>query len=113
MLLDFKDIYYPSFVFSKYKVNSVEPIDYMLYTSVWQVEDDKILKISGEKRMKKEDNWHHYERSTGKFFTSFSLPLNCRADYVKSSMDNGVLSITVPKKEVSRNHHHVRTVQIN
>ncbi|KAK4342820.1 hypothetical protein RND71_038636 [Anisodus tanguticus] len=78
-----------------------------------QVEDDKILKITGEKRMKKEDNWHHYERSSGKFVTSFSLPQNSRADYVKSSMENGVLTITVPKKEVTRNHHHVRTVSIN
>ncbi|KAJ8551066.1 hypothetical protein K7X08_000436 [Anisodus acutangulus] len=78
-----------------------------------QVEDDKVLKITGEKRMRKEDNWHHYERSSGKFFTSFSLPLNSRADYVKSSMENGELTIIVPKKEVTRNHHHVRTVSIN
>lgn len=79
-----------------------------------QVEDEKILKITGETRMmKKEDNWHHYERSSGKFFTSFSLPLNSRADYVKSSMENGVLTITIPKKEISRNHHHIRSVQIN
>ncbi|PHU07358.1 hypothetical protein BC332_23847 [Capsicum chinense] len=78
-----------------------------------QVEDDKVLKITGEKRMKKEDNWHHYERSSGKFFTSFSLPVNSRADYVKSSMENGMLTITVPKKEIHRNLHHLRTVQIN
>ncbi|XP_060202144.1 18.1 kDa class I heat shock protein-like [Lycium barbarum] len=78
-----------------------------------QVEDDKMLKITGEKRMKKEDNWHHYERSSGKFFTSFSLPLNSRADYVKSSMENGVLTITVPKKETTKNHHHIRTVSID
>ncbi|XP_055812540.1 18.1 kDa class I heat shock protein-like [Solanum dulcamara] len=78
-----------------------------------QVEDDKVLKITGETRMKKGDKWNHYERSSGKFFTSFSLPLNSRANYVKSSMENGVLTITVPKKEISRNHHHLRTIQIN
>ncbi|CAN4115994.1 unnamed protein product [Withania somnifera] len=78
-----------------------------------QVEDDKVLNITGEKRTKKEDNWHHYELSNGKFFTSFSLPVNSKVDYVKSTMENGVLTITVPKKEINRNHHHLRTLQIN
>lgn len=80
-----------------------------------QVEDDRVLKITGEKRMRKDDNhdnWHHYERSSGKFFTSFSLPMNSSADYVKSSMENGMLTITIPKKEITRNHHHIRTVEI-
>ncbi|OIT01081.1 PREDICTED: 18.1 kDa class I heat shock protein-like [Nicotiana attenuata] len=80
-----------------------------------QVEDDRVLKITGEKRMRKDDNhdnWNHYERSSGKFFTSFSLPMNSRADSVKSSMENGMLTITVPKKEITRNRHHIRTVEI-
>ncbi|KAM3287783.1 18.1 kDa class I heat shock protein [Capsicum chacoense] len=77
-----------------------------------QVEDDRVLKISGEKKIvqKEYDNWHHFQRKIGKFSTAFNLPEDARVDKVKSSMENGVLIVTVPKKGVKKSH--VRIVQI-
>lgn len=65
-----------------------------------QVEDNKVLKISGEKKIvqNKYDNWHHFQRRNGNYFTAFNLPEDARIDKVKSSMNNGVLTVTVPKK---------------
>ncbi|KAL2509637.1 SHSP domain-containing protein [Forsythia ovata] len=67
-----------------------------------QVEDEKLLKISGEKKVEKDekhDNWQLVERSRGKFLSAFMLPENCRGDLVKSSMSNGVLTVTMPKRD--------------
>nr|XP_009625910.1 18.1 kDa class I heat shock protein-like [Nicotiana tomentosiformis] len=77
-----------------------------------QVEDERVLKITGEKKLieKGYDNWHHFERKIGKFLTAFDLPQDARADKVNSTMENGVLIITVPKKGVKKSH--VRTVRI-
>ncbi|XP_060174487.1 18.1 kDa class I heat shock protein-like [Lycium barbarum] len=64
-----------------------------------EVEDESVLKITGEKKIvqKGYDNWHHFQRRIGKFSTTFNLPVDARADKVKSTMENGVLIITVPK----------------
>ncbi|CAI9779080.1 unnamed protein product [Fraxinus pennsylvanica] len=80
-----------------------------------QVEDCKIVKISGEKKAEKEerhDHWQHVESGRCKFMSTFTLPENCRGDQVKSSMVNGVLTITVPKRDV-KHAHHVQTIDIN
>ncbi|XP_055807911.1 18.1 kDa class I heat shock protein-like [Solanum dulcamara] len=65
-----------------------------------QVEDNKVLKISGEKKIvqKEYDNWHHFQRKNGNYLTAFNLPEDARVDKVKSSMENGVLIVTIPKK---------------
>ncbi|XP_020220793.1 17.5 kDa class I heat shock protein [Cajanus cajan] len=79
-----------------------------------EIEDDNILQISGERNVEKEDNndkWHRVERSTGKFFRKFRLPENAKVDLVKASMENGVLTVTVPKEEVKKPD--VKTVQIS
>ncbi|OWM86203.1 hypothetical protein CDL15_Pgr011027 [Punica granatum] len=67
-----------------------------------EVEDDRVLQISGERNVEKEDKndtWHRVERSSGKFLRRFRLPENARMDQVKASMENGVLTVTVPKVE--------------
>lgn len=68
---------------------------------------DGLLQISGERNVEKEDDnkdykWHRAERSRGKFSRSFRLPDNAKADEVKASMANGVLTVTVPKQEVKK-----------
>ncbi|GMH17974.1 hypothetical protein Nepgr_019815 [Nepenthes gracilis] len=68
-----------------------------------EVEDGRVLYISGERRREKEeknDTWHRVERSSGQFRRSFRLPENSKVDQVKASMENGVLTVTVPKEEV-------------
>lgn len=70
-----------------------------------EVEDGRILQISGERNVEKEDKndtWHRVERSSGKFTRRFRLPENAKMEEVKASMENGVLTITVPKEEVKK-----------
>ncbi|KAJ6385073.1 hypothetical protein OIU77_028301 [Salix suchowensis] len=67
-----------------------------------QIEDDRVLQISGERNVEKEDKndtWHRVERSSGKFMRRFRLPENTKMNQVKASMENGVLTVTVPKEE--------------
>ena len=70
-----------------------------------EVEDDRVLQIRGERSVEKEDKndtWHRVERSSGKFLRRFRLPENAKVDQVKASMENGVLTVTVPKEEVKK-----------
>ncbi|KAL3750678.1 hypothetical protein ACJRO7_011639 [Eucalyptus globulus] len=67
-----------------------------------EVEEGRILQISGEKSKEKEeknDKWHRVERSSGKFLRRFRLPENAKMDQIKASMENGVLTVTVPKED--------------
>nr|AAW02791.1 heat shock protein 18 [Codonopsis lanceolata] len=67
-----------------------------------EVEDGRVLQISGERSKEQEektDTWHRVERSVGKFHRRFRLPENAKVDQVTASMENGVLTVTVPKKE--------------
>ncbi|ONI00066.1 hypothetical protein PRUPE_6G065900 [Prunus persica] len=70
-----------------------------------EVEDNRVLQISGERNVEKEDKndkWHRVERSSGKFLRRFQLPENAKLNEIKAAMENGVLSVTVPKAEVKK-----------
>ncbi|KAI4382377.1 hypothetical protein MLD38_008351 [Melastoma candidum] len=70
-----------------------------------EVEEGRVLQISGERSVEKEDKndkWHRVERSSGKFLRRFRLPENAKVDQVKACMEDGVLTVTVPKEEVKK-----------
>jgi HSP20 family protein len=60
------------------------------------------LTLSGERKFEKEnkgDNWRRVERSYGGFTRSFNLPSTVNVDAVNADFKDGVLRVTLPKKE--------------
>ncbi|GLU02367.1 hypothetical protein SLE2022_196210 [Rubroshorea leprosula] len=79
-----------------------------------EVEEGRILQISGgtsKEQEEKSEKWHCVERSSGKFLRRFRLPENAKMDQVKASMENGVLTVTVPKVEVKKPE--VKSIEIS
>ncbi|GMI92145.1 hypothetical protein like AT1G53540 [Hibiscus trionum] len=79
-----------------------------------EVEEGRVLQISGDKRKEQEEKnekWRRVERSGGKFLRRFRLPENAKMDQVKASMENGVLTVTVPKEEEKKPE--VKTIDIS
>ena len=61
-----------------------------------------MLTIKGEKkseREEKEENYHLVERSYGSFSRSLTLPAAVDVDKIEAKYDQGVLTVTCPKKE--------------
>lgn len=63
------------------------------------------LTLKGERKFESENNgkgFHRIERSYGKFVRAFSLPDTVEGDKVKADYKSGVLTVTLPKKEVAK-----------
>ncbi|XP_057536405.1 17.8 kDa class I heat shock protein-like [Amaranthus tricolor] len=79
-----------------------------------EVEEGRILQISGERSKEQEeknDKWHRLERSSGKFLRRFRLPEHTKMDEVKANLENGVLTVTIPKVEQKKPE--VKTIDIS
>ena len=64
--------------------------------------EDNTLYLKGERKFEKEvkeQNYHRIERSYGTFTRTFSLPNSIDADKVGANYKDGVLTLTMPKKE--------------
>lgn len=80
-----------------------------------EVDDDRVLCIVCGKSVEKEEQrggWHRVELSSGQFVQRLTLPENSMVDHVKAYMDNGVLTITVPKHHRGVNNR-VRNINIS
>jgi len=63
------------------------------------------LTLRGERKFesqKTEGGWHRLERSYGTFERAFTLPETVNPEGVKADYKNGVLTVTLPKKEVAK-----------
>jgi len=64
-----------------------------------------VLTISGERKMEneqKQDNFHRIERSYGRFTRSFTLPNTVDPEHIQAHIENGVLKVSVPKREEAK-----------
>jgi HSP20 family protein len=67
--------------------------------------ENGVLTIGGERKMEneeKQDNFHRIERSYGRFTRSFTLPPTVDESNVKAEFNNGVLKITLAKREEAK-----------
>jgi len=74
--------------------------------------EDNTLYLKGERKFEKEvkeQNYHRVERSYGAFTRTFSLPGSIDADKVAANFKDGVLTLTMPKKEEAK----PKTIKIN
>lgn len=63
---------------------------------------DGILTLHGERKFEKEvkeENYHRIERAYGTFHRSFSLPSSVDEEKISAKFKEGVLEVTLPKKE--------------
>lgn len=63
---------------------------------------DNILKLRGERKLEKEvkeENYHRMECSYGSFQRIFTLPTSVDQDKISATFKNGMLEVTLPKKE--------------
>jgi HSP20 family protein len=67
--------------------------------------ENQTLTISGERTFEKKDTtkgYHRIERNYGSFVRSFSVPNTFDTENVAADFKNGVLSVTLPKKEAAK-----------
>ena len=67
--------------------------------------NDQTLTISGERKIENEDKrdgYHRIERSYGQFYRSFTLPPNVNAEAINAQFKDGVLRLTLPKREEAK-----------
>lgn len=66
--------------------------------------EDGLLTVTGERQFeRKEDrNYHRIERAYGTFTRTFSLPRSVEASQIVADYRNGVLEISIPKKEEAK-----------
>ena len=66
--------------------------------------NDGRLSISAERQFTEEKDTKHHrvERWYGKFYRSFLLPKSADAEKISANLKNGVLTLTLPKKEEAK-----------
>lgn len=74
--------------------------------------EENTLYLKGERKFENElnkENYHRVERAYGTFVRSFALPGSVEPDKVAAEYNDGMLTITIPKREEAK----LKTVKIN
>jgi HSP20 family protein len=74
--------------------------------------ENNVLTLRGERKFEKtdeNDNYHRVERSYGAFTRSFTLPQTVSAEGATAEYNNGVLRVTLPKREETK----ARRIQVS
>jgi HSP20 family protein len=75
--------------------------------------ENHTMSIKGEKRQETEEkdkDYHRIERSYGSFQRVLNLPADTDTDNIVSNYKDGILSITIPKKELPKKE--VKKIQV-
>ncbi len=67
--------------------------------------ENQTLTISGQRKFEKQESatgYHRIERSYGNFQRSFSVPNTFDTDKINASFKNGVLTVSLAKKEAAK-----------
>jgi HSP20 family protein len=67
--------------------------------------ENNILTIRGERKFENkvnEENYLRVERAYGSFSRSFSLANSVKSDAIKADYQNGVLTLSIPKREEAK-----------
>ncbi len=67
--------------------------------------DNNRLSITGERKFESEvkrENYHRIERSYGTFARTFTLPPTVDQDTIRAEYKQGVLTVSLPKREVAQ-----------
>src|SRR5438105_13764690 len=78
--------------------------------------ENNILTIRGERKFEKKVNEDHYlrvERAYGSFARSFTLANTVNTDAIKAEYQNGVLTLSIPKREEAKPKHVKVNVTVN
>ena len=64
--------------------------------------ENNVITLKGERKFEKTDegdNYHRVERSYGSFTRSFTLPNTVSAEGAEADFSNGILRVSLPKRE--------------
>lgn len=67
--------------------------------------ENNVITLRGERKFEKKtegDNYHRVERAYGSFTRSFTLPQTVTADGATADFENGVLRVSLPKREETK-----------
>jgi HSP20 family protein len=67
--------------------------------------ENQTLTIAGERKFEKQESgkgFHRIERNYGNFVRSFAVPNTFNTEEINAQYQNGVLTVTLPKKEAAK-----------
>ena len=70
--------------------------------------ENNVLTLRGERKFEKEterENYHRVERHYGEFMRTFNVPMFVDATKINAEFKNGVLTVTLPKRDEAKAKH--------